>query len=216
MRDNIDPIYEYAELMSGPVPAYLLEVERQTHLKTMAPQMLSGGLQGRLLALLSKLRRPAKILEFGTFTGYSALCLAEGLAPGGVLHTIEGNEETAWLARRNFAASPFAEQIVLHVGQTADVFPTLPGPFDLIFLDGDKRSYPDYYPALTAKLSPGGLLLADNILWDGKVSEPGKPDADAQALRAYNQLLADDPTMEVVVLPLRDGLSIGRKLEGKG
>ncbi|MFK8163692.1 MAG: O-methyltransferase [Lewinella sp.] len=212
MRDTIDLTYEYAESISGPIPDYLLEVERQTFLKTMAPQMLSGRLQGRLLAMLSQLRQPTTILEFGTFTGYSALCLAEGLAPGGILHTIEGNKEVAFLARQNFAASPYEEQIQLHIGQAADLFPTLPGPFDLIFLDGDKRSYPDYYPELISRLSPGGLLLADNILWDGKVSASGQLGADAQALRAYNKLLANDARMEVVVLPLRDGLSVGRKL----
>lgn len=212
MRDNIDPIYEYAESVSGPVPAYLHEVERQTYLKTMAPQMLSGRLQGRLLAMLSKLRQPTTVLEFGTFTGYSALCLAEGLAPKGMIHTIEGNEEMAFLARGNFASTPYAKQIEIHVGQAADLFPSLTGPFDLIFLDGDKRSYPNYYPDLIDRLTPGGLLLADNILWDGKVSASGKLGADAQALRSYNQLLAEDPRMEVVVLPLRDGLSVGRKL----
>lgn len=212
MRDNIDPIYEYAESVSGPVPAYLHEVERQTYLKTMAPQMLSGHLQGRLLAMLSKLRRPTTVLEFGTFTGYSALCLAEGLTPNGVIHTIEGNEEMAFLARGNFANTPYAKQIEIHVGQAADLFPALTGPFDLIFLDGDKRSYPHYYPDLIDRLTPGGLLLADNILWDGKVNASGKLDTDAQALRTYNQLLAEDPRIEVVVLPLRDGLSVGRKL----
>jgi predicted O-methyltransferase YrrM len=212
MRDNIDPIYEYAESVSGPVPTYLHEVERQTYLKTMAPQMLSGRLQGRLLAMLSKLCRPTTVLEFGTFTGYSALCLAEGLAPGGMIHTIEGNEEMAFLARGNFAATPYAKQIEIHVGQAADLFPALTGPFDLIFLDGDKRSYPNYYPDLIDRLTPGGLLLADNILWDGKVSASGKMGADTQALRTYNQLLAEDTRMEVVVLPLRDGLSVGRKL----
>lgn len=212
MRDNIDLTFEYAESVSGPTPDYLDEVERQTYLKTMAPQMLSGRLQGRLLAMLSKLRQPATILEFGTFTGYSALCLAEGLTPDGVIHSIEGNKEMAFLARENFANSPYAGRIKLHVGQAADLFPALTGPFDLIFLDGDKRSYPDYYPDLIDRLTPGGLLLADNILWDGKVSASGKLDADAQALRNYNQLLAEDPRMEVVVLPLRDGLSVGRKL----
>ena len=212
MRDNINPIYEYAESVSGPVPDYLHEVERQTYLKTMAPQMLSGRLQGRLLAMLSKLRQPATVLEFGTFTGYSALCLAEGLAPNGMIHTIEGNKEMAFLAQGNFANSPFAKQIEIHIGQATDLFPTLIGPFDLIFLDGDKRSYPDYYPDLIDRLAPGGLLLADNILWDGKVNASGKLGAEAQALRTYNQLLAEDARMEVVVLPLRDGLSLGRKL----
>lgn len=212
MRDDIDPRYDYAEALSGPIPAYLLEVERQTFLKTMAPQMLSGRLQGRLLALLASLLRPRHILEIGTFTGYSALCLAEGLAPGGELHTIEGNAETAFWARQNFAASPYASRIHLHVGQARDILPTLPDTFDCIFLDGDKRGYPDYFHRFIDRLNPGGLLLADNILWDGKVSKSGKPDPDVAALRAYNELLLSDERMEGVVLPIRDGLSVGRRL----
>ncbi|TXF87762.1 O-methyltransferase [Neolewinella aurantiaca] len=211
MRNEIDPHFEYAQALSGPVPDYLLEVERQTFLKTMAPQMLSGQLQGRLLSLLSKLRQPETILEVGAFTGYSALCLAEGLAPGGKLHTIEGNQEVAFLARQNFAASPFADSIELYTGQAMNLLPDLPPVFDLVFLDGDKRGYPEYFDLLIDRLSPGGLLLADNILWDGKVSTSGKKDLDAEALRAYNQLLADDDRVEVVVLPLRDGLSVARK-----
>lgn len=211
MRDDINPLYDYAEALSGPLPDYLLEVERQTFLKTMAPQMLSGRLQGRLLAMLSKLLQPRCILELGTFTGYSALCLAEGLAADGELHTIEGNPEIAFLAKANFASSPFAEQIHLHEGQAEDLLTSLPTTLDLVFLDGDKRGYPNYLPKLIERLSPGGLLLADNILWDGQVKANQRYNADAQALRTYNQLLLEDERMEVVVLPLRDGLSVGRK-----
>ena len=212
MRDDIDPRYDYAEALSGPIPGYLLEVERQTFLKTMAPQMLSGRLQGRLLALLSQLHQPKRILELGTFTGYSALCLAEGLVPNGELHTIEGNAETAFWAQQNFAASPFANQLCLHIGQAKDLLPNLPVAFDLIFLDGDKRGYPDYFELLVDRLTPGGLLLADNILWDGKVSNDGKPDADVVALRRYNELVFTDERLSSVVLPLRDGLSVARRL----
>jgi predicted O-methyltransferase YrrM len=213
MRDEIDPRYEYAEALSGPIPDYLLEVERQTFLKTMAPQMLSGQLQGRLLSLFSKLCQPKTILEVGTFTGYSALCLAEGLVPGGILHAIEGNRETAFLAQQNFAASPFADNVKLHTGQALELLPGLPFLFDIIFLDGDKRGYPEYFHQLIDRLSPGGLLLADNILWDGKVSASDKPNLDVKALRDYNQLLANDKRVEVVVLPLRDGLSVARKID---
>ncbi|MEO0735070.1 MAG: O-methyltransferase, partial [Bacteroidota bacterium] len=181
MRDTIDPRHEYAEAHSGPIPDYLLEVERQTFLKTMAPQMLSGRLQGRLLAMLSKLQQPVRILELGTFTGYSALCLAEGLAEDGILHTIEGNPEAAFWAEQNFVDSPFAERIKLHVGQAADVLPTLPEAFDLIFLDGDKRGYPDYFHQLIDRLTLGGLLLADNILWDGKAKLNNDRDPDVRA-----------------------------------
>lgn len=211
MRDDIDQQYDYAESLSGPIPDYLLEVERQTFLKTMAPQMLSGRLQGRLLSLLSLLLRPRRILELGTFTGYSALCLAEGLLSDGELHTIEGNPETAFLARQNFALSPFNDQIHLHQGQADELLPTLPATFDLIFLDGDKRGYPAYFHQLIERLRPGGLLLADNILWDGRVSTSGQADPDVTALREYNQLVAEDNRLSTVVLPLRDGLSVARK-----
>ena len=212
MRDTIDPTADYAESLSGPIPEHLLEVERQTYLKTMAPQMLSGRLQGRLLSMLSHLHKPTIVLELGAFTGYSALCLAEGLAPGGVVHTIEGNREAAFLARRNFAASPYAGSIHLHVGQATGLLPTLPDKFDLIFLDGDKRGYPTYFRKLVDRLTPGGLLLADNILWDGKVGKATSDDPDVAALRAYNQLVAKDERLASVVLPLRDGLSIARRL----
>lgn len=211
MRDQIDLRFEYAESLSGPIPDYLQEVERQTFLKTMAPQMLSGRLQGRLLALLASIQCPTTVLELGTFTGYSALCLAEGLAPGGIVHTIEGNPETAFLARQHFANSPFADQIRLHQGQATEVLETLPERFDLVFLDGDKRGYPDYFHQLVDRLPSGGLLLADNILWDGRINVPADQDPDLQALRQYNQLLYDDPRVTVVVLPIRDGLSIARK-----
>lgn len=211
MRDDIDPRYDYAEASSGPLPPYLLEVERQTFLRTMAPQMLSGRLQGRLLAMLSRLHRPRRVLELGTFTGYSALCLAEGLAPGGELHTIEGDAEAAFWAARHFAASPYASRITLHRGEAADLLPTLPGPWDMIFLDGDKRSYPEHFGALVDRLTPGGLLLADNVLWDGKVSKGPRADPTARALRRYNELAATDARVSCVVLPLRDGLSVVRK-----
>jgi caffeoyl-CoA O-methyltransferase len=212
MRDDIDFTFEYAERLSGPVPDYLQEVERQTFLKTMAPQMLSGRLQGRILALLSKLSSPKNALEIGTFTGYSALCLAEGLAPGGRLHTIEGNPETAFWARKHFAESPYAKNIQLYVGQAKDLLPEIPGPFDLIFLDGDKRGYPDYFHRFVDQLRPGGLLLADNVLWDGRINKPADQDPDLIALRQYNELLANDPRVETVVLPIRDGLSVARRV----
>lgn len=216
MRDDIDFTFEYAERLSGPIPAYLEEVERRTFLKTMAPQMLSGRLQGRLLAMLSKLRAPKNILELGTFTGYSALCLAEGLPPGGRLHTIEGNPEVAFWARKHFSDSPLGQRIQLYVGQAKDLLPDIPGPFDLIFLDGDKRGYPEYFHLLVDRLTPGGLLLADNVLWDGRINKPADRDPDLTALRHYNELLANDERVETVVLPIRDGLSVARRLSPDG
>ncbi|PPK85549.1 putative O-methyltransferase YrrM [Neolewinella xylanilytica] len=210
MRDLFDPLFEYAESVSGPVPSYLHEVERQTYLKTLAPQMMSGRLQGRVLALLSKLVRPRTALEIGTFTAYGTLCLAEGLREDGVLHTIEGDPERAALAERHIAGSPFHDRVKLHVGDAGEILTNLQPPFDLIFLDGDKRGYPDHYRTLVDRLTPGGLLIADNVLWDGKTANRGD-DRVANRLRTYNTMLRDDPRVEVTVLPLRDGLSIARK-----
>ncbi len=198
--------------MSGPIPDYLVEVERQTYLKTVAPQMMSGRLQGRLLALLSKLQQPARILEIGTFTGYATLCLAEGLGEAGRVDTIEGDAEVAFWARRNFAASPFANRIDLHLGQANEVLNRLAGPYDVIFLDGDKRGYPDYLPFLLSRLRVGGLLLADNVLWDGRAG--GKiRDEDAAALQTYNELVYQNKRLENLILPLRDGLAVARLRE---
>lgn len=212
MRDAIDPRFDYAESLSGPLPDYLLTVERQTHLKTIAPQMMSGRLQGRILALLAKLTRPHRILEIGTFTGYATLCLAEGLRPGGRIVSVEGDPEHAARARRHFAASPFAGVIDLRQAEARDCLPDLTGPFELIFLDGDKRGYPEYFPLLVERLAPAGLLIADNVLWDGKTSRKSD-DEVARKLQAYNQLTATHPLLETVVLPFRDGLSICRKRE---
>ncbi len=209
-RDRPDPRADYASSVSGSVPPYLLHVERQTYLKTLAPQQMSSRLQGRILAMLSSLRQPHRLLEIGTFTGYATLCLAEGLAENGTIDTIEGDPEMAWLAYRHFRASPFADQIRLHVGQANDLLAELPGSYDLIFLDADKRGYPGYVERLVNRLTPGGLLLADNVLWDGKVGKRER-DTDSHALHHYNRLLQEDPRVSVVVLPLRDGLSLARR-----
>jgi len=212
MRDDINPLVDYAEAMSGPIPDYLLKLERTTFLKTMAPQMMCSRLQGRVMALLSKLQQPKRVLEIGTFTGYSALCLAEGLPPDGELHTVEGHPEMAYLAEQFFQASPFAHQIKLHQTKADDAISTLDGHFDFIFLDADKRNYVHYFNSLIDRVLPGGLFLSDNVLWDGRVINEEDKDPDVRALAAYNQLLAEDPRVELLLLPLRDGLSIARKL----
>lgn len=209
-RDRIDPLVDYAEALSGPVPAYLHYVERQTHLKTIAPQMMSGRLQGRLLALLSKLCQPRRVLELGTFTGYATLCLAEGLGKEGYIDTIEGDAELALLARRHVDGSPYADRIRLHVAPARTVIAGLRGPYDMIFLDGDKRGYPDYLPLLLPLLAPGGLLLADNVLWDGRAGSKTR-EKDARALRRYNELVYQHPQLDTVLLPIRDGLSVARR-----
>ncbi len=209
-RDRPDPRADYASSFSGPVPAYLSEVERQTHLRTLAPQQMSGRLQGRLLAMLSAIHRPERVLEIGTFTGYATLCLAEGLSADGAIDTIEGDAEVAWLAQHHFNASPYADQIDLHVGQAEEVLVALVGPYDLVFLDANKRSYPEYFELLAERIRPGGLLLADNVLWDGKAGRKTR-DADADSLHRYNSLVHQDARFTVTVLPLRDGLSVARR-----
>jgi predicted O-methyltransferase YrrM len=212
LRDRIDPLVDYATRLSGPVPAYLDRVERQTYLKTVAPQQISGRLQGRLLALLSKLTAPTRVLELGTFTGYATLCLAEGVAAGGYVDTVEGDAELASRARHHFAESPLGDRIRLHVGQALPLMERLNGPYGLIFLDADKRGYPQYLPRLVDRLRPGGLLLTDNVLWDGKAGR-AMDDATVTALRTFNERVVDDPRLESVVLPFRDGLSVVRKRE---
>lgn len=210
MRDNIDPIEEYCEQVSTAPPAYLHRLERQTHLRTLAPQMLSGPLQGRFLAMLSKLLRPRRILEVGTFTGYAALCLAEGLHPEGELHTIEGNPEILYLARQAFGDAGFQDRIHLHQGDALELIPQISGDFDLIFLDANKREYEAYYDLCISRLNPGGLLLADNVLWSGKVLEPEK-DKDAALIDQFNRRVQSDERVESLLLPLRDGLLLVRK-----
>jgi len=212
MRDDRNPLLDYAEALSGPVPEYLQRLERTTFLRTLAPQMMCSRLQGRVLATLSKLLRPRRVLEVGTFTGYSALCLAEGLAPGGELITLEGNAEVAFIAEQFFAESPFAESILLRRCDATKEVQALDGQFDLIFLDADKRNYANYFHQLVDRLNPSGLLLSDNVLWDGRVADPTDEDPDVLALKAYNQLLTEDARVEVLILPLRDGLSVARRL----
>lgn len=202
---------DYCSRWSTPVSSVLDELERETHLKTMYPQMLTGAWQGRCLTLISQLIAPKRILEVGTFTGYSAICLAQGLAPGGVIETIEVDEERAPMIRRYVEKAGLADRIRLHIGSALDIIPDLTGPFDLVFLDAHKPDYPVYFDLAFDKINPGGLILSDNVLWSGKVLDTDQ-DEDTRALDAYNQKLAHDPRIEQVILPLRDGLSVARKL----
>ncbi len=210
LRNETDPIVVYATEMSMPVPALLRELERETHLKTLAPQMLSGPLQGRLLSLLSKLLQPKCILEIGTFTGYSALCLAEGLPEDGELHTIEANDELEYLIRKYFSRSEQRKQLHLHIGHAREIIPKLAGNFDLVFLDAGKRDYTKYYDLLIERIKPGGIILADNVLWSGKLIFE-REDPDARLLHQFNEKLRQDDRVETVLLPIRDGLLVARK-----
>ena len=194
-------------------PELLQELTRETFLKILQPRMLSGHYQGRLLSMISKIVNPKHILEIGTYTGYSALCLAEGKQPDGELHTIDINEELFDFQRKYFDKSQFGKQIHQHLGNALDIIPHLDLTFDLIFIDADKDNYPNYFHCIIDKLRKGGIILSDNVLWSGKVIEPVKDDdVSTKALLEYNQLLKNDPRVETVILPIRDGLTISRKV----
>ena len=193
-------------------PALLRQLSRETHQKILQPRMLSGHYQGRLLSMISKLVNPKSILEIGTYTGYSALCLAEGLQKNGELHTIDTNEELVDFQRRYFDKSGFGNQIHQHLGNALDIIPQLKTNFDIVFIDADKENYINYFHLIIDKLKPGGIILSDNVLWSGKVMEPLKKDDKAtEQLIAYNKLLKEDARVETVLLPIRDGLTISRK-----
>lgn len=208
---NIDPTLDYCLAHTSPLDPVFHDLERETHLRTLAPQMLSGQYQGQLLRLLSLMLRPKRILEIGTFTGYTAIAMAEGLIEGGLLHTIEANDEFGWLIRKYVEQAGLTEKIVLHFGDAAQVVPTLDEIFDLVFLDAGKLDYPQHYEMALAKMRPGGFLLADNVLWDGKVASGNERDETARALRAFNDFVHNDERVENLLLPLRDGLMVVRK-----
>ena len=204
-----EDLERYAEQHSQQEPPLLAALVRETHLRVLQPRMLSGHLQGRLLSVLSKLLAPSYIVEIGTFTGYATLCLAEGLAPLGRLHTIEANEEYEDIQNKYFGQSPYREQIVQHFAPALEVLPTLPDAIDLVFIDADKKNYLNYLEAVLPKMRVGGVILSDNVLWSGKVVEPVKNnDKHTQVLMAYNERLATHPRLETVLLPIRDGLTL--------
>tara|TARA_R100000935_G_scaffold58911_1_gene99598 strand:- start:29511 stop:30152 length:642 start_codon:yes stop_codon:yes gene_type:complete len=206
-----EKIDNYVVAHSQPEPELLQQLTRETWQKVLAPRMLSGHLQGRVLSMLSKLVCPTYILEIGTYTGYSALCLAEGLHPKGQLHTIDINEELHDMQRKYFDASAYGEQIVQHTGNALEIIPTLSYKFDLVFIDADKSNYPNYLKLLLPQLQNGAVILSDNVLWSGKVVETVKEDdLDTKALLEYNKLLNEHPKLETVLLPIRDGLTVSR------
>ena len=188
----------------------LKALDRETHQKVLQPRMLSGSYQGRLLALLAKIIEPKKILEVGTYTGYATLCMAEGLATGGSIDTIDYNEELSDIQRRYFDQSSYRSQIIQHLGEAKDVIKTLTGPYDLVFLDADKENYPNYFDLIIDKLETGGVILSDNVLWSGKVLEKAADEATS-ALQEYNHKINTDARVETIILPIRDGLTITRK-----
>ena len=193
-------------------PIILQQLTRETYQKVLQPIMLSGPYQGRVLSILSKLIRSKSILEIGTFTGYSTICLAEGLDTEGQLHTIDINEELVDFQRKYFDKSGYGNQIIQYLGNALDIIPTLDHTFDLVFIDADKPNYSNYFHLVIDKLNKGGIILSDNVLWHGKVVESLNPkDSSTKAVLEYNKLLKNDARIETVVLPVRDGLTISRK-----
>ena len=206
-----EELENYAAQHTENEPLLLQELNKRTHLNVLQPRMISGHFQGRFLSLLSKMVQPRTILEIGTYTGYATLCLAEGLHPEGVLHTIDIKEELTDLQREFFDRSGYGSQIVQHLGKAADIIPSLNTTFDLVFIDADKQNYAHYFDLVIEKMNRGGIILSDNVLWSGKVVEEVKHnDKHTQALMAYNQKIKDDPRVETVLLPIRDGITLSR------
>ena len=206
-----EDIDEYIVAHSQKEPELLYKLNRETNQKILQPRMLSGHYQGRVLSLLSKMKSPKTILEIGTYTGYSALCLAEGLVKGGMLYTIDVNEELYDFQEKYFEASDYRDQIIQYLGDATGIIPKIDSKFDLVFIDADKPNYPKYFELIIEKMNPGGIILSDNVLWSGKVIEDvQKDDESTQALLKYNKLLAEDDRVETVILPIRDGLSLTR------
>jgi len=205
---------EYISFHSSPENEVLSHITRTTNLHLLNAHMLSGHVQGRALAMLSHMIHPKRILELGTFAGYSALCLAEGLAPGGRLITIEHNDELEETIRKNLAMSPLGEQIELLIGDCKEVIRGLEGPFELVFIDADKREYWQYLELVSPLVPTGGFILADNTLWDGHIIDPAyDKDKQTLGLRDFNDKLVADERFEQVILPLRDGLTLVRKVQ---
>lgn len=202
---------DYIEQHSEKEPELLAALDKETYQKVLLPRMLSGHFQGRVLSMLSKLIRPLNILEIGTYTGYSALSLCEGMQENGVLHTIDIKEELVDFQRKYFDKSPWGNQIVQHLGEAITIIPTLDLKFDLVFIDADKDNYINYFELIVPMMNKGGIILSDNVLWSGKVLEPLKPkDLTTKIILDYNQLLKNDPRVETVLLPIRDGLTVSR------
>ncbi len=208
--DFLDSVIEQYALEHSEVESTLLnELNRQTHIKVIQPRMLSGHLQGRILSLLSQSIRPKIILEIGTYTGYSALCMAEGLQKNGQLYTIDNNKEIAPFANKYFNKSSYKNLIKMIVGNALDVIPDLNLKWDLVFIDADKENYSNYFDAIIENVNQGGMIIADNVLWSGKVTKPtSKNDVETQALKSFNEKVHSDSRVSNVLMPVRDGMMI--------
>lgn len=212
MAEIVDPqIEQYAVAHTAAEPAHLAALADETRAATTAPQMMVGPLEGRFLAAVVAMQRPRLVVEIGTFTGYSALSMAEALPPGGRIVTCDISEEHAAIARRHIGGSPWADRIDIRVGHALDTLATLDGPFDLVFIDADKTSYLAYYEAVLPKLAADGVIAVDNVLWSGQVLDEQDSSPDTAALRAFNDHVAADERVEVVMLTVRDGVSLIRR-----
>ena len=206
-----EELLDYVTKNSHDEPDILKELTRETYQKVLLPRMLSGALQGRFLSMISKLTSPKRVLEIGTYTGYATLCLAEGLIKGGSIDTVDKNEELFDFQRKYFDRSGYGSQIKQHLGNAIDIIPALKPGYDLVFFDADKTNYLNYFELVLPKMNSGGVILSDNVLWSGKVIKQADPkDKDTQVLQEFNRLLASDPRIESVLLPLRDGLTMSR------
>ncbi len=210
--DFLSPdLSSYVQRHTGSASELLNRIDRETHLHVLLPRMISGHLQGRMLSMLMKMIRPQFVLEVGTYTGYSALCLAEGLSDTGRLVTIDKNEELEDRVKGYFEESPYRDQIDFQVGNAVEIIPSLDYPWDVVFLDADKSNYLKYYEMVFDQLKPGGYILADNVLWSGKVLDSKSRDEDTVALRTFNEAIQNDSRVENVLFPIRDGIMIVRK-----
>ena len=208
-----EKLSKYAEKHTTPENELIKSLNRDTHANVLAPRMLSGHLQGRLLSLFSKMIQPKAILEIGTYTGYAALCLAEGLTKDGVLHTIDINEELETRIQKYFNQSTYKNQIKLHIGNALEIIPAINQKFDLVFIDADKENYSKYYDLLIDQMPSGGIIMADNVLWSGKVinQEAINTDNDTRELDHFNAKVQSDPRVENILIPVRDGIMVARK-----
>jgi len=207
-----EDLQQYIEDHSEPESDLLRQINRETYLHVLKPRMLSGHFQGRVLSIISHMIKPTRILEIGTFTGYASLCLAEGLTKDGKLYTIDNNDELSGRTKGYFAKSDYSDQIEMRVGNALDIIPTLEEKWDLVFIDADKVNYSNYYDLVIEQVNEGGIILADNVLWSGKVSDTSKTDSKTEAIRTFNQKVNADDRVQNVLFPIRDGFMMLRKL----
>lgn len=208
IHEYLQEINRYCDEMSNKGSDLLYQLLRETHLKTLSPRMASGDAQGRVLSMLSKMKRPQRILEIGTFTGYATICLAEGLSGTGTITTIEINPELNWLAIKYFKLAGIEDQVNAKIGDALEIIPELEEKYDLVFIDAAKKNYEAYFDLIIDKMTPGGIIIADNVLWDGHVLDPEPSTDTIKAIQRFNKKVRDDERVTTVMLPLRDGLTL--------